>query len=877
MADIIGQETWTADGIDYVIKVTEPGATVTENAIKIISPVTHRKGDPNAEPLAPILISQVDFTIKDTGKLFQTAIEGKEIGDIVLEFTADGSTLFKGYVVPEYQRSLVYMDNPEYTVTAYDGIEGLKGFTYDKKGEKNLRGIIFDIQDKIGLDLTTNYVFEWSHTGADAATRPAERLQIRTEQLLGDETSTYYDALALVCRFFGAQFFQEDGEWWFMQRELRGASMDIYPVSYLGATGTMTSDSFLYAATHDNLHREDSYFSRHPAVARVVSKHTYPNYLIKNPDWTEGSKYWDSSGDDSAGGNGGRQITTNDGYLAQTLGTTFIIASGSRDQLSITYSAWVGVDGAATGSHAMAYMEVKALVSDGTAYYLTTGGAWSGTQQYVTETFDFGTFSGSTYNFVASHLTPIMPDEPIQITVTLYFDQDASGTATDLDYIEFGPVKVRHIKPDEADDIFRAEEFVATEETGGPGQNQEDEFFIGDTDNDTFFGAGVFSYYDGSDWLPSYSWAPSAERLHEKRAASISSQLGTRLEAYEFSHAYGEDIKLYNGINYQPPTATSTKVFIPTYVEKTYRRNAKLKTRTSSKELAGVTYPPAPTVVYYARPTAYRIVTIADSTPWTSAAFNTPVLGREVDYIKADVPNGYLWGLEYSTTTVSSKWLTRRDITDGSLIDTPVDWDADTYTCFGFAVHRATQRIYTCEDEVSGTAARVRVYQYDGTLVDTLYTSAAAEVSNPAVDPSGTYLYFRAKKTGIGPFDQLHRITLADGTDTTIATSFTYGQSSGVSQDVSLVDPDEALIFLNAVTQITKFPYPSAGSETLITTNGATNALGIDRFNKLLYFVGATSNYKISRIEYDGTGETEVMSDGSSTANIIKTLDLGYD
>ena len=139
MADIIGQESWSADGKAYVIKVTEPGATVTENAISIISDVRLRQGKPSSDPLTPILASQIEFTIRDTSKLFQEAISGKEIGDIVLEFTEDGSTLFKGYVIPEYQRSLAWKSSPEYRVSAYDGISGLKGFTWDIVGEKTHR------------------------------------------------------------------------------------------------------------------------------------------------------------------------------------------------------------------------------------------------------------------------------------------------------------------------------------------------------------------------------------------------------------------------------------------------------------------------------------------------------------------------------------------------------------------------------------------------------------------------------------------------------------------------------------------------------------------------------------------------------------------
>lgn len=284
---------------------------------------------------------------------------------------------------------------------------------------------------------------------------------------------------------------------------------------------------------------------------------------------------------------------------------------------------------------------------------------------------------------------------------------------------------------------------------------------------------------------------------------------------------------------------------------------------------------PRPTKVYYATHAAYRKATITDSLPWSTSALATPVSGREVGHIKADETNSLLWGLEYSTSDSNNKWLTKRSLTTGAVISTPVNWNSTTYTANGFTIHRASQRIFVCEDEVGGTAGRVVEYDYDGNLVDTYYTIDPVNLlTNPAVDPSATYLYFRSRKTGLGPFDRLHRITLADGTNTTIATSFTYGQSSGVSLDVALVDEDEA-IFLNALTNITKFPYPSGGSETVVTTNGASNAMGIDRYTSQLYFAGATFRYRISRCAYDGTGEELVLDDGSG--NDIYTLDLGYD
>ena len=216
MADIIGQETWTAKGKSYVIKVTEPGATVTENAISITSSIRYRAGKPNTSPLEPILASQLEFTIRDNSKLFRTAIKGKEIGDIVLEFTEDGSTLFKGYVIPDYQRSIAWKSNPGYKVSAYDGISGLKGFTWDQDSGQSIRSLLYQICTKIGLSLQINAIFETSHAGSDSGTDSVDKLRIRAEHLLS-EGATYYDALKVLCEFFGCQFFQSGGQWYFME------------------------------------------------------------------------------------------------------------------------------------------------------------------------------------------------------------------------------------------------------------------------------------------------------------------------------------------------------------------------------------------------------------------------------------------------------------------------------------------------------------------------------------------------------------------------------------------------------------------------------------------------------------------------------------
>lgn len=878
MADIIGQETWSANGKSYVIKVTEPGATVTENAISIVSPVMLRKGDPNAGPLQPILASQLSFTIRDNSKLFQAAITDKELGDIVLEFTEDGNTLFKGFVIPEYQRNLIYETNPTYNVSAYDGINGLQGITYDQVGTQTVREQLYNISNKIGLSLQLNSFFDWEATGADSSTDDVDKLRICVEQLLSDEGATYYDMLELLCEFYTAQFFQEDGEWYFMQRHLRGATMTNYPTNSAGGSLTDETANFIFNVSNSTLHRRDSFFDKYPASSRVVSKHVYPNYLIKNPDWVEGNKYWDNNNQDEANGTN-RRITGNDGYLRQVIGTTFIISDSPNDRLGFDFSVSINV-ASGTGTHDVDYCKVTAKAPDGSVWYLTGASAWQATTEtYISRSIDFGTFSGGTDTFLASFVTPIMPDEPIQITIELFFDKDASGSAVDLNYIEFGPINMIHIKPDEADDVFRATEYSVTEETGKLGDSIEDTYRIGDTDNSTFYGVGVFEYYDGSSWLPTQTWAPDSVPIHKKRTDQIKDQVDERLEVYDFSHAFGEDPKLYNTFSYNPDSLATGKAYVPTFIEKEYTKNGKVKAISSSRELLDsvvATAVPA-NAVYFSNATKIKKAPIEDSGTYTIETLVSSITsGRTIDQLRVDESAGYMFAKEYVTASTDDRHLRRYDL-DGSNPTDIVSWTSSpTFKLAAFSLARVAQKIYCMEVETATNGYRVTRRAYDGTLEATLFTDAdhvsGASGHGIGLSPDELYVFWRSKS---GTNDRFYKHTIADVSEVSIQ-DITEDPVNGYDNghDEYRFDPNIAQgVFLNIDLNLRSLAFPDGGNEsTIATTIVNTTDLAIERSRQWLVTVTSSSRDDIQKSNYDGSSPTTVIEDTEA----ITSLDLGF-
>ena len=726
-----------------------------------------------------------------------------------------------------------------------------------------------------GLELTLNTFFETKHSGADSGTDAPDALRIRAEQLL-EEGSTYYDVLQMLCRFWGANFFQAGGQWYFMERKERdGTSMTNYPTNSAGTAQSNSSEDLNFTVSGSDLHRRTTFFSYHEATARFQSTFNYPNYLLKNVDWSEGNKYWDNNGSDAAGSAGYRRITINNGYLTQTVGTTFIDSDTLFDKAYFGFNVQISFSASAPGgSVSVAYCEIKAIHDDGTVNYLNSSFAWTSSQTYITQTVTATASTVQTFN--ATINTAKVPFTPARFVLTLYFDKDATGSLADIDYVEFGEITIQHLKPDTEDDVFRPEEYSTTDTSGNLGSNLEEEFVIGDTAT-KYNGIGIFEYYDGTDWLPTNDWNGSGQTIHELRVANLKTQLESRMESYEFSHKYGDSPELYNSIVYNAGVSPAN-VFTPVFIEKLYRRNAKVKSRSVGIQQLGasVTIDVLTDVYFSARETTataapvhgvykYAVPSNTSSVPWVSDT--TPWVGNliitgdgtgasdSINHMRVDVDAGYIF-----TTGQTNRELKRYDL-DGSNV---ITGSGGTITAWNLALLKTTQR---CVFRSSSSNYDIKVVGYALGSSSTLHTDVNP-VGGFAADQSETYLFYISDPLASGN-TLIKRLTLADGTETTLVSvlSTTLSGPDGIT---GAIDEDAGKAFFANGLRVFVMDYPSGSTLTQIVS-GTPDGMALDRINQKVIYT--TTGGDIRRCNYDGSSDEGVLS--LTTALSLSSVDLG--
>lgn len=872
------KETWTINSVVHTIEIHEVGVTHTTLDLDIISDVRVIKGDAGYDHFEPILESQIMFMIRDSSKTVRAFFAGKKIGDLKLTFTVGSTVEFVGFVVPEFQRYRQYLSNPSMSIRAFDGIAGLKGFSYDQGGAQTVRDQLFNIFNKIGLTLASQNYFEWKHNGADVSTEPPDALRVRVENLIKGGGS-YYDALETIARFYNAQAFQRQGEWFFMQRALRGATMTNRPTTSAGAGGTAVSVDHRFLVLNLAAHREETYFFERPALARVISRHSYDEYKLRNGDFTQGLSFWENSGGSIVAGD--KWEGDADGsYVQQEIGLTFQITKSDpngRDRVTVHVTFEVDVDAAATGTGTLSYAEVIATEQDGTQHWMTTSQTWSATQVYLTQGgLDLDANAGSTVTYTdVVYQSGTMPAEPLKISVKLIHFEDPGVGSPYINKTRFVEAWIVHLKPDDDVDIFRPEEEVVTLETAELGDEREDEFIIGDSNAD-HMSPGVLEYYDGTDWLVTQDWDGAGETIHAKRAQDIVDQTDFRLKTIDVSHKYGEDVDLHNALVFDDDGDETADVYPLIFVEKNFRRNGKIHCKSTAVQLLDAVSvaidldylwwaafedaaSPANINAVYKSTVPSDLLTLpweTDSEPSDKEIINVGGASSSdaVLHLRVDRAQNVLF---YTGDTTNTCY--KSDLDGGGLTDSGL-------TAWGLAICVATQKLY-----IYNLSTFVE-YDYNFSSIQTVRTKTVTVEGTPAVDQSGTYMFSAMLNDG-GTTDRIIRIDLSTLTKVNVVDMSSLTLASLDTAEM-LVDEVEGLVFFLSTgtpRKIYTFPYPGGGSLTQRIAS-AGRGMALDRGRRKIIYSDTTGD--IYQANYDGSNPEKIYD---YTSNLeIYALDVGH-
>lgn len=869
---------WTADSKSYAIKIIDPTDTNLVGSLSIVSAIRHRKGDPSYGPREPHLESRLMFQIRDTNRTFRTAIAGKQTGDLRVLYEIDGTTVFSGFMIIAFQKSRTRDTSPRYQITAFDGIIGLQGFTYDLAGAKTTRAMFHGAFDKVGLELTSNVHMLWKHNGADASTVAVDALRNRVENMIEADAS-YYDFLMLLARFFVGNVFQKAGEWFFMQREGRGTHATVIERTdsagnSLAALSTDLRFDLDRNTTDGTVNvNENAMLIEWPALARIISKNEYQNFTIKNGDFSGGSNqlYWEGVSNADVDGRQMFQNTPTE-YLEQECGFTALDVTAivaNRDKFVLSYKFRVSVSPLATGTGDVEFAEVIAFDIDGNEWYMNGSSSWDASQVRLDESIDLGANAGGIVTFESAVSSANLPDDTVGFRVRLIFNDDAGGTlgSGEITQIVHNKYATRHLKPDEDSDVVRVTEERVELSTGKPGDELMETFFIGDG-NDDHLAPGVFEYYDGTDWQKTQDWDGSGQTVHTKRATSIKDQEDERLVGFEFSHKYGDDVDLDNVFAFKEKASdTFYSIYIPVFIEKIYLANGKVHARSVAYKLLDATKEslvndfiwwgqsessPSPADANSVLKSSYP--SDPSSTPWEtdSEPSDKEIItiggtgSDQILHVRVDKSSDSLY-LFYVGHT-GNKRLVRTDL-DGNGSTTLYD------PCWHLAIDRNSKRL--CVNSLSPHAF-VEI-DYDGTTIRTLRTKTGALMGGPGYDQSSTYLFF-VESNDPSPTDRIKRLTLSDLSVTNLIDITTSYAVTSVDTWVTCVDEEAGYVFMlttGTPRVIIRFDYPSGTTITEVYNSVNTDAgLALDRLRQKV--IHSDVNGDIFEMDYDGSNRVKV-------------------
>lgn len=224
---VVAQTSFTAQGRTVDLKVYQAGASASEDLRLTSEPVLYQGTESPQSLFEPLLVSRVEFMIRDVGSTLLDRFQDNPSADFRLEFTEDGNLRFIGPVRPLIEEVPIEGD-PEYRLQAFDGLKALENVAYQPAANKETvgRAIEMMLREVTGVTSDVRVRFDWRHEGQPTSSMPTNLRLSMPDWMAGERDPNYLDALKTILSFWQLQLMQHAGQWWALERRRRGAIID---------------------------------------------------------------------------------------------------------------------------------------------------------------------------------------------------------------------------------------------------------------------------------------------------------------------------------------------------------------------------------------------------------------------------------------------------------------------------------------------------------------------------------------------------------------------------------------------------------------------------------------------------------------------------
>lgn len=490
------------------------------------------------QPFITHLRGEIQLQLLDESNYFRDKFKSFIPGKYYIKVD-DGDRVQYAMPVANFISSKFWKSTSRRTFIFSDGIKSLQVQENTYSGYHQLGDLLYDLVNDVDFpELPLNIVMNYTPVGATGQSDILpQQIQVLPEDFIRKyENATKHDLLIEVLKYFGFQIWQENGEWWIVQRDIRDNNPTVYK-RILSVWSTNSLNPTINIARKD-LREEETEDGELEPVSRYTRSIQQPPYEFETLDPIFAIQNWTSGNPDHWLGTGDVRLD------ADSFGMIFEDVNPVRSQLisrivKINDVIKIKIDADYTlrddlteGVYNWGILKIHAIDLSNTAtdYWLTKAGTWSATE--VTIGDQLGVLDPPSYTESKSLDLDLEVEMPTEFEGVIEITLELTG---DDVFVASDPIKYNEVNVYEGALTPAVNRLEVVAALNNPQITNEEEATVSTTDTYLTSYRPSIKYYDGSDWQRVTDWdsvESSYQSIHLLVAENYLSQRSDYLRLY---------------------------------------------------------------------------------------------------------------------------------------------------------------------------------------------------------------------------------------------------------------------------------------------------------------------------------------------------------